>query len=189
MNRIPHAFQLIFLSLALALPAHSEPGGEEEFDRLDGKGASGKRVDLIEWEGNIEVHVYPAHSLAGLSLKLDKGSGGRKVLVLGYRFAGSPKETLVRRGVLGIPLTEPFQTYYEDLGDYEKITVTNHTLATGGPTGLREFTLDPPPAQLYPEGHPALMPAESDSPTAAKPKAAEAEKPAADPGALKEFSW
>ena len=36
-----------------------------------------KRVDVIEWAGNLEIHVYPAGSLAGLGLKLVKdGQGG-----------------------------------------------------------------------------------------------------------------
>lgn len=64
MKRVFPSFRsLLFVLALLSLPAHSEPGGEEEYDRLDGVGASGKKVDVIEWEGSLEIHVYPADTL------------------------------------------------------------------------------------------------------------------------------
>ena len=41
------------------------------YDRLDGTGESGKKVNVIEWEGNLEIHVYPKGSVKGLAMKLD----------------------------------------------------------------------------------------------------------------------
>src|SRR5437764_543896 len=58
-----------------------------KYDVLDGKGPSGKKVDVVEWEGNLEIHVAPKGSLRGLSLKLDKKNKDKPVMVIGYRFA------------------------------------------------------------------------------------------------------
>src|SRR5262245_55727188 len=83
---------------------------EANFDRLDGKGKSQKRVDVIEWEGNLEIHVYPAGSVAGLGMKLDDASNSKdKVMVIAYRFTNNPSETLIRRAILGIPMSKNFK--------------------------------------------------------------------------------
>lgn len=134
--------------------------GEEldpSYDRLDGKGPSGKRVDVIEWEGNLEVHVYPAGSLKGLGLKLDKQTG-KRVMVLAYRFEDAPGKELIRRAILGINLKEGFKAFKDpNTDDYDKIVISNNTLANP----LVAFGLDPAPKQLYPDGHGAL--AQSDA--------------------------
>ncbi|MBC7691464.1 MAG: hypothetical protein H7222_06820 [Methylotenera sp.] len=123
---------------------------EEEYDRLDGVGKSGKRVDVIEWEGNLEIHVYPKNSLRGLSLKLDKRNKDKPVMVIGYRLQGSAAP-LIRRAILGVPFQEGFKTY-RDLSeaDFDKIIISNNGLSGH----LAEFRLDAAPAQLYPDGSP-----------------------------------
>src|SRR5688572_15930416 len=79
--------------------SHGKPP-EDDYDRLDGKGKSGKKVDVIEWEGNLEIHVYPKGSLLGLALKLDESQKGKKVMVIGYRFNNSPNDHLIRRALV-----------------------------------------------------------------------------------------
>jgi hypothetical protein len=143
---------LFAITAASVWAADGAPGMADDFDRLDGTGPSGKRVDVIEWEGNLEVHVYPAGALRGLGLKLDQ-KNGKDVMVISYRFDNTPRP-LVRRAILGIPLREGFQAYRDPSAgtEYDKIVITNNRL--GAP--LVAFRLDAEPKQLYPDGHPAL---------------------------------
>ncbi|HLE00389.1 MAG TPA: hypothetical protein VJB59_09020 [Bdellovibrionota bacterium] len=142
---------------------------DRDYDRLDGKGASGKRVNVIEWEGNLEVHVYPAGSLKGLGLKLDKTNKKKPVMVLSYRFDNAPRKPLIRRAILGIDLQDGFKTYRDPSAlDYDKIIVSNNGLSGQ----VIAFKLDAEPTQLYPDGHPVLRSVASEkAPT--KNKAAE----------------
>src|SRR5687767_7863161 len=89
----------IFASLAsyTALSIDYTRDPDPEYDRLDGMGPSGKRVDVIEWEGNLEVHVYPKGSLRGLALTIDRQKKDKPVMVIGYRFDNAPKTQLIRR--------------------------------------------------------------------------------------------
>jgi hypothetical protein len=136
----------------------TSPGGsstsdpDPDFDRLDGKGKSRRRVDVIEWEGNLEVHVYPGGGLRGLALKLDEREEGKKVMVLGYRFDTNPKQQLIRRAMLSIPFRDGFHVYRDPASgeEYDKIIITNSSL--GLP--LVSFRTEAPPSQLYPDGHP-----------------------------------
>lgn len=148
------AFSLSLATLPLERASWAaEMDPDANYDRLDGKGSSRKKVNVIEWEGNLEIHVYPAGSLKGLALKLDKKNKDKPVMVIGYRFDSDPKKTLIRRAILGIPLNEGFTAYKDPAADgYDKIVITQNEL--GKP--LAHFKLDPPPSQLYPEGHPAL---------------------------------
>jgi hypothetical protein len=131
----------------------SDPNSDANYDRLDGVGKSGKTVQVIEWEDNLEIHVYPPGSLKGLALKIDHPSNGKKVMVIGYRFADNPKEQLIRRAILGITLQEGFKTYKDPTEtEFDKIIISNNGLS-GQVVGFR---LDPAPTQLYPDGHPAL---------------------------------
>src|SRR5687767_8204018 len=85
-------------------PGYSSSVAEDPdplFDRLDGTGRSGKKVDVIEWEGNLEIHVYPKGSLKSLALKLDKRNKDKTVMVIGYRFNNDPGKQLIRRAILG----------------------------------------------------------------------------------------
>jgi hypothetical protein len=132
----------------------SEDDPREQYDRLDGQGRSGKKVHVVEWEGNLEVHVYPAGSLKGLGLKLEEKDKNRKVMVISYRFDNEPKP-LIRRAILGIPMGEGFKAYRDrSADDYDKIVISNNGLAIS--KTLVEFALDAQPKQLYPDGHPAL---------------------------------
>lgn len=173
-----------FRGLALAAPGDGvdflDP--KTEYDRLDGTGPSHKRVDVIEWEGNLEVHVYPAGSLKGLAAKIDDASssggssssaaggvsggsvsggsvsggsaakssgGGRKVMVLAYRFDNGPDRQYVRRAILGIPIRPGFKAYRDPSADgYDKVILTNNTLGTD----VASYRLEPEPTDLYPEG-------------------------------------
>lgn len=145
--------------LALAVP-HSGFAGDSsgadpdaDYDRLDGMGHSGEKVQVIEWEGNLEVHVYPAGSLKGLALKLDKRDKSKPVMVIGYRFVNDPKTQLIRRAILGITLADGFKTFKDPSeSEFDKIIISNNTLSDS----VVAFRLDPPPSQLYPDGSPAL---------------------------------
>jgi hypothetical protein len=138
----------LLLSLILVPRGYAEPE-KDDFDRLDGRGASGKRVDVIEWEGNLEIHVYPKGSLAGLALKIDEPSKDKRVMVIGYRFTDKPKEQLIRRAILSVKLRDGFKTYNDLSADeYDKVIITNNTLAGK----LSALKLDPEPQTLYPEG-------------------------------------
>jgi hypothetical protein len=141
---------------------------EEEYDRLDGMGASGKKVNVIEWEGNLEIHVYPAGSLKGLALTIDHKTKDKPVMVIGYRFNDNPQKQLIRRAIIdGISLSDNFRTYRDSsAGEYDKIVITNNNLDKV----LTAYKLEPKPTQLYPDGHPALV---------AQNKADEERKPAA----------
>jgi hypothetical protein len=121
---------------------------EEVFDRLDGTGPSGKKVDVVEWEGNLEVHVYPKGSLKGLSAKLDDRQKGKKVMVIGYRF-GAKERPLVRRAILGVPFDPKLKAFIEPgAKGYDKIGLSNRDL----PAPWKPYKLDPAPAQWYPDG-------------------------------------
>ena len=189
----PMLRQSLLLSLILVPLALAQPK-KDDFDRLDGRGTSGKRVDVIEWEGNLEIHVYPKGSLAGLALKIDEPSKDKKVMVIGYRFNERPKDQLIRRAILGVKLREGFKVYNDPSGDeYDKVIITNNTLSGS----LTAFKLDPEPKQLYPEGHPAIADGDSGKEEARKPaqkaslsETSEAAKsPVDDNGTIQPFKW
>jgi len=152
--------------------ANQEP---KEFDRLDGHGPTGKKVDVIEWENNLEIHVYPKGSLRTLGLKIDREPKTTKnaVMVIEYAFNGVPY-TLIRRAILSIPMNDNFKAFQETAADgYDKIIISNNTLADG----VRPYTLAPAPTQLYPDYHPALESGDgSDSKMANQPATGEPAK-------------
>jgi len=118
------------------------------FDRLDGSGPSKVRVDVIEWDGNLEVHVYPRGALKGLSAKLDDREQGKKVMVIGYRL-GNSKTPLIRRAILGIPFTKNVLGFIDRTEpDFDKFALSNQPLSKP----WAPFKLDPAPAQWGPEG-------------------------------------
>ena len=96
------AFTLLAIGLN-ATAAQPTSQKDDDYDRFDGTGKSRKKVNVIEWEGNLEIHVYPEGSLKGLALKIDEAKG-KKVMVIGYRFDTDPQEQHVRRAILGIGL-------------------------------------------------------------------------------------
>jgi hypothetical protein len=151
---------------------------EEEYDRLDGMGASGKKVNVIEWEGNLEIHVYPAGSLKSLALTIDHKTKDKPVMVIGYRFNDNPQKQLIRRAIIdGITLSDNFHTYRDpSAGEYDKIVITNNNLDKV----LTSYKLEPKPTQLYPDGHPALASQnktdEERKPAAVKAETAKAEQ-------------
>ena len=175
---------IALISLLLSTPAplsHAGPAvdPDADYDRLDGQGRSGKTVNVVEWEGNLEIHVYPERSLVGLAAKIDQNARGTQVMVLSYRLESDPKLPLIRRAVLGIPFQSGFQAWKDTSAEgYDKIILSNRALK--GPT-LTRFPLEPEPKQLYPDGHPA---AKAEPATQEAPKAApDRRKPA---GATKE---
>jgi hypothetical protein len=137
-------------------PVKATPGRvlePKDFDRLDGHGPTAKKVDVIEWEGNLEIHVYPKGSLRSLGMKIDHESKSTKnnVMVIEYGFNSIPY-TLIRRAVLSIPMPDAFHAFRDETADdYDKIIVSGSQIA-----GAKAFALAPPPAQLYPDYHPAL---------------------------------
>jgi hypothetical protein len=184
-------FALIGLLLVTSVSHAGAPvDPDADYDRMDGTGLSGKKVNVIEWEGNLEIHVYPGGSLKGLALKLDKKNKDRPVMVIGYRFDSDPKTTLIRRAILGIDLREGFKAYRDPSsgGEYDKIIISNNGLS-GAVTAYR---LDAEPTQLYPDGHPALA-AKPDDKKRAPASASGSEEPAPkrgldeDSGAISPF--
>ncbi|HUP57780.1 MAG TPA: hypothetical protein VM598_10035 [Bdellovibrionota bacterium] len=162
---------------------------EEDFDRLDGTGLSGKTVQVIDWEGNMEIHVYPHGSLHSLALKLDKKNKDKPVMVIGYRFKDNPEKQLIRRTIATMPLSESFKVFRDpNETEFDKLIISNNVLAGG----LVSFKLEPEPKQLYPDGHPALgepKPRDDDRKPAGKSAAPEKRKRRAqdDEGRIKPF--
>jgi hypothetical protein len=149
-------FSLALASLiALSTGSPSRAAGfDDDYDRLDGHGRSGKKVNVIEWEGNLEIHVYPGGSTKSLALKIDDRDPAKKVMVIGYRFHSNPGQQLVRRNVLGIPMASGFKVYRDPRSgtEYDKFVISNS--AAGSP--LVAYQTEPGPSQLYPEGHDAV---------------------------------
>jgi hypothetical protein len=181
----------------------SVAAGTERYDRLDGTGDSGKKVDVIEWEGNLEIHAAPLHSLKSLSAKLDNREPGKNVMVVGYRFANTPRP-LVRRAILGVPFNAKVKAYIDPTEkDYDKIALTNKTLTAP----WVPYKLEASPKQWYPDGDernqddaaPADKPTLGSIPVApAVPsdltkgvpvQRVPASETSDDDGAIKNFSW
>jgi hypothetical protein len=140
-------FLLTVLALTLSSVVSASSTSEDDFDRLDGRGKSGKRVDVIEWEGNLEIHVYPKNSLAGLALKWDDQEKFKKVMVIGYRFQSQPKEQLIRRALVSIPFQKTFYAFQDPTPpDYDKVIISNQILSEQ----VVALALDPAPQSLYP---------------------------------------
>jgi hypothetical protein len=134
-------------------PLGPEAAAQDDFDRLDGTGNSGKTVQVIDWEGNLEIHVYPKGSLKGLAMKIDRKNKDKPVMVIGYRFIDNPGAQLIRRALLTMPLSETFKVYKDPTeNEFDKIIVSNNGLAGD----LVPYKLEAEPKQLYPDGHPAL---------------------------------
>lgn len=152
MMRSKRGFAGLVAAVAVFL-MNSSPVFSDDYDRLDGTGASGKRVNVIEWEGNLEIHVYPKGSLSGLAAVLDKKNKDKPVMVLGFRFDSHPNKQLIRRAILGIPIRENFLSFRDNSeAEFDKIILTNNQMASP----LVAYQLDAKPTQLYPDGHPAL---------------------------------
>ncbi len=188
MNRI--ALVLITLFAAtIASVTYGNPAvnPDKDYDRLDGKGPSGKKVDVIEWEGNLEIHTYPKGSLIGLGLKLDESAKGKKVMVISYRFNNAPNAPLIRRALVSIPFGAIFKAYKDpSADDYDKVIVSNNGLSGQ----VIAFQLDPEPKQLYPDGHPALAKKEeAKSPREPASKPVENAAPAEEDGGIRHFEW
>jgi hypothetical protein len=153
--------------------------GDDGYERLDGTGPSGVKVNFIEWEGNAEIHFYPKGVLVGLGLKLVKNEKGAYVFVQAYRFRGSPKTVLIRRNVLSDKWVEGYKVYRAPSDDdYDKIVISPNTLSD-----MTAFKLDPAPTQLYPDGHPAIAARDSgkkEVPSVAKALAKKVPEPKVD---------
>jgi hypothetical protein len=183
-------FRLLLLGLAFLtgiLTSVSVFAAPEIFDRLDGKGPSKKRVDVIEWEGNLEIHVYPKGSLKGLSVKLDERTSGKKVMVIGYRF-GPNDRPLIRRAILGVPFSAKLNGFVDSTEkDFDKIGISNQIL----PAPWKPYKFDPAPKQWYPDGDERNDPPEAE-PIPRRPaseRLPEDPKKPLDEGSLNHFSW
>jgi hypothetical protein len=155
------SFKTYFLALSLsllgALPlwatSGEKPYNENDYDRLDGTGKSGLKVNVIEWEGNLELHSEPPGKLQGFSLKVDDSVQDKKVMVIGYRIQGQSRP-LIRRAILSIPLSPKFNVYRDKSArDYDKYVITNQGLSA---KEFLTFKTDPASNQLYPDEHPKV---------------------------------
>lgn len=146
---IPFRSFIVLTSILSGLLAfHSVFAYESVFDRLDGTGPSKKRVDVIEWEGNLEIHVYPKTSLKGVGVKLDEREKGKKVMVIGYHLNGN-SEPLVRRAILGVPFNNNLKGYIDPTEkEFDKIAITNGELQKP----WVPYKLMPAPKQWGPDG-------------------------------------
>ena len=141
-------FIFLFAILSGVITSYSVFAYESVFDRLDGTGPSKKRVDVVEWEGNLEVHVYPKGSTKGIGAKLDNREEGKKVMVIGYHFNGA-KEPLVRRAILGVPFTANVKGFVDPTEkDFDKFALSNQEL----PKPWVPYKLQPAPSQWGPDG-------------------------------------
>lgn len=154
---------LVTLSLLGLGTSFSARADEDDFDRLDGTGASKMKVDVIEWEGNLELHFYPKGRMQGVGFKIDRTKKDKPVMVIAYRFSqppgrilastqeGAPGHPIIRRAILGVSLHDDFKVYRDpEPTDYDKIIVTNNALSSP----MIAFHPDVAPKQLYPDGHP-----------------------------------
>jgi hypothetical protein len=154
----PPAFAASKTSAPKAQPGRvMEP---KDFDRLDGHGPTAKKVDVIEWEGNLEIHVYPKGSLKSLAMKIDHESKATKnnVMVIEYGFTGVAY-TLIRRAILSIPMPDTFKAFKDETADdYDKIIISGSSI-----DGAKAYALAPGPVQMYPDYSDALAQTDDDS--------------------------
>jgi len=171
----PFVFSAVLLASSLLSSAARAAGDDPDadYDRLDGRGPSGKKVDVIEWQGNLEIHVYPGGSTRGLALRIDDRDPKKRVMVIGYRFDTNPRELLVRRNILSIPLEPGFKVFRDPRSgrEYDKFVVTHSRPASP----LAAYALEPGPSQLYPDGHPALAAGKDDAPSSRRPASQDVE--------------
>lgn len=165
--RILRKETLLLLSLPLAVLSSPRTlphslAQPPEYDRLDGKGPSGKRVDVIEWEQNLEIHAYPVGSIHSLSLKLIENEQKKKIMVIGYRFNHQPQKELIRRAIVSVPLKQGFRAYRAtDVDDFDKVIVSMNSLQGD----VVAFRFNPQPSAEWPEGHPNRNSPENSAPT------------------------
>ena len=139
---------VVFALLTGLLTSFSIYAYETVYDRLDGTGPTQKRVDVVEWEGNIEVHVYPKGSTQGLGVKLDDRDTSKKVMVIGYHFNGYA-DTLVRRAILGVPFTAKLKGFKDPTEkDFDKMAISNQDM----PAPWVPYKLLAAPKQWGPDG-------------------------------------
>ncbi len=139
---------IVFALLSGVLTSFSVMAYESIFDRLDGTGPSKKRVDVVEWEGNLEIHVYPKTSTKALGAKLDTREQGKKVMVISYLFNNS-SEPVIRRAILGVPFTAQVKGFIDPTEkEYDKIALSNSDL----PAPWMPYKLAPAPKQWGPDG-------------------------------------
>jgi hypothetical protein len=174
---------------------------KDNFDRLDGFGPSRAKVDVIEWEDNLEVHAEPMGKLLGLGAKIDDRTPGKKILVIGFRMQGEPS-VFVRRADLAIPLHSGFKLFKNPSAKgYEKWAFSNQELKAPWVA----VKMDKAPGDWYPEGHEGNQGSrlvdvdDTAAPESRIPAAAEADAPSsasekvpsapAEDGQLKPYTW
>lgn len=144
-------FRTLIVAFALlsgVLTSFSVFAYEAVFDRLDGTGPSKKRVDVIEWDGNLEIHVYPTGSLKGLGAKLDERDNSKKVMVISYQF-NNGSEPIFRRAILGVPFNAKIKGFKDPTEkDFDKLALSNQDL----PKPWVPYQLQPAPKQWGPDG-------------------------------------
>jgi hypothetical protein len=142
------AFYILTSLLCGILTSISAFSYEAVFDRLDGTGPSKKRVDVVEWNGNLEIHVYPKGSLVGMGAKLDEREKGKKVMVIAYHLK-DVADPLVRRALVSIPFSGKFKAYIDSSEkEFDKIGLSTQDLGKPWST----YQLKAPPKQWGPDG-------------------------------------
>lgn len=127
-----------------------QPEPKDPFDRLDGKGPSRMKADVIFWEGRMELRSQPKGKLKEPGFTIDDKNESKKVLVIEYRYEDLPYR-IIRRAPLEAKLNEPFKMY-RDLKDK---TDDHFLLSETPPEGLGFTWEEVPrtfkPARLYPD--------------------------------------
>tara|TARA_Y100000590_G_scaffold390511_3_gene466355 strand:+ start:64 stop:777 length:714 start_codon:yes stop_codon:yes gene_type:complete len=142
---------LVILSFVFYLVPTWVRGGRYEV--LDGAGPSRTKVDVIEFKGKMEIHVYPPEHLLGLGARVEKNSDGEKVMVLSYRLSTTSKP-LIRRATLNVPFKAGASVLgFEDsrVRGYKKIYLVDTPMKIGTPYKIDShfqgsFPDDPSPA-------------------------------------------
>lgn len=133
---------------------------DDDFDRLDGTGPSGCKVDAIEWKKNLEFHIYPMGCMATLGFKVDDKNQDKPVLVVEYKPSNGQKK-FVKRVLIGDADVKGKFKVYEDKSahvakkPYDKFIVSKQDFAKSKDVIISKRVGDEPKV-LYPEGHPAI---------------------------------
>ncbi len=196
MFRFRGLLSLFAMTAMIAVSVSVFAAPKDNFDRLDGFGPSKAKVDVIEWEDNLEIHAEPMGKLLGLGAKIDDRTPGKKILVIGFRMQGEPS-VFVRRADLAIPLYSGFKLFKNPAAKgYEKWAFSNQDLKAPWVA----VKMDKAPADWYPEGHegnqgsPLVSADEPAQPEKRLPAAVSGEEPvrpanAPEEGQIKPYTW
>ena len=119
------------------------------YDPLDGTGSTGVRIEVMNWVGNVELHISPKGLLRDLALKLDMDQDDYPVLVVGYKFSKEPKP-VIQRIRLENELKTGFKVFRSNSAENsssDEIIISNNSLVD---EEITEIPFDPEPIAMFP---------------------------------------